>query len=68
MRIKNPNTPRPFKTPWVPFVPIMGALICSALIFALDYKTQLMAFGWLLFGLVVYFSYGKKHSNLRKQS
>ncbi len=68
MRVKNPDTPRPFKTPLVPLVPILGILICSALILALDYKTQLMALGWLVFGLIVYFSYGIKNSTLRKKS
>lgn len=66
MRKKNPDTPRPFKTPLVPLVPILGALICAALIIGLDSKTQLMAFGWLLLGLVVYFTYGIKNSALRK--
>jgi APA family basic amino acid/polyamine antiporter len=66
MRKKNPDTPRPFKTPLVPLVPILGALICGALIIGLDSKTQLMAFGWLLIGLVVYFTYGIKNSALRK--
>ena len=66
MRVKNPDTPRPFKTPLVPLVPILGALICGALIIGLDGKTQLMAFGWLLLGLVVYFAYGIKNSVLRK--
>lgn len=66
MRVKNPTAPRPFKTPLVPLVPILGAGICLALIIGLDYKTQLMAIGWLLFGLVIYFGYSKKNSVLRK--
>jgi basic amino acid/polyamine antiporter, APA family len=66
MRAKNPEAVRPFKTPLVPFVPVMGMLICAALIYGLDYKTQLMAFGWLLIGLVIYFTYSKKNSILRK--
>ena len=65
---KNPDTPRPFKTPLVPLVPILGALICAALIIGLDFKTQLMAFGWLLVGLVVYFTYSKKNNVLRKRT
>ena len=64
MRIKNPDVVRPFKTPLVPLVPIMGMAICSTLIFALDPTTQLVAFGWMLFGLVIYFAYGKSHSYL----
>ena len=66
MRITNPEAKRPFKTPLVPLVPILGILICTSLILALDYKTQLSAVGWLLIGLVVYFLYSKKHSILRK--
>jgi APA family basic amino acid/polyamine antiporter len=67
MRVKNPDTPRPFKTPLVPLVPMLGALICAALIIGLDSQTQLMAAGWLVIGLVVYFSYGIKNSVLRKK-
>lgn len=66
MRVKNPEAVRPFKTPLVPLIPILGILVCSSLIFLLDYKTQLMAFGWLLVGLVIYFLYSKKNSVLRK--
>jgi APA family basic amino acid/polyamine antiporter len=68
MRVKNPGAVRPFRTPLVPLVPILGMLICLALILALDYKTQLSALGWLLFGLVIYFLYSKKHSVLRRES
>ena len=66
MRVKNPEAVRPFKTPLVPLIPILGIIVCSGLIYSLDYRTQLMAFGWLLFGLVIYFGYSKKNSVLRK--
>ncbi len=66
MRRSNPDAPRPFKTPLVPLVPILGILICSLLIFSLDVNTQLAAFGWLVLGLFVYFFYSKKNSVLRK--
>jgi basic amino acid/polyamine antiporter, APA family len=65
LRRKSPDMVRPFKTPWVPFVPIMGMLVCSAMIISLDTITQLSAFVWMLVGLVVYFSYSAKHSHLR---
>jgi APA family basic amino acid/polyamine antiporter len=68
MRVKNPNAKRAFVTPLVPLVPILGMLICSALIFSLDPNTQLVAFGWMLVGLVIYFAYGKSHSYLRKNT
>jgi basic amino acid/polyamine antiporter, APA family len=67
MRVKNPTAVRPFKTPLVPLIPILGIIVCSLLIYSLDYKTQLMAIGWLLFGLVIYFTYSKKNSVLRKK-
>lgn len=66
MRVKNPEIPRAFKTPLVPFVPIMGILICTLLIITLDGFTQLVAMGWMAVGLVIYFSYSKDHSLLRK--
>ena len=68
LRVKNPTAARPFKTPFVPLVPILGMLVCSALIISLDRNTQLAAIGWLLFGLVIYFTYSKKNSVLRKES
>ncbi|NOT74792.1 MAG: amino acid permease [Cyclobacteriaceae bacterium] len=66
MRVKNPEAVRPFKTPLVPLIPILGILVCSALIFSLDYVTQLSALAWLIVGLFVYFLYSKKNSVLRK--
>jgi basic amino acid/polyamine antiporter, APA family len=65
LRRKSPDMVRPFKTPWVPFVPIMGMLVCSLMIISLDTITQLSAFVWMLVGLVVYFTYSSKHSHLR---
>lgn len=67
MRVKNPDQPRPFKTPLVPLVPILGALICGSLIYALERDTLITAFGWMLAGLVIYFAYSKHHSILRKK-
>lgn len=66
MRIKNPDTPRPFKTPLVPLIPILGVLICSALILSLSKETLTGAFIWMAVGLVIYFTYSKKNSVLRK--
>jgi len=46
-------------------VPIMGMLICTAMILALPAQTLLMALGWMVIGLVIYFSYSKANSVLR---
>lgn len=64
MRRENPDMPRPFKTPLVPVVPILGAVICLGMIAAIDLRTLKFAMIWMLIGLVVYFLYSKKRSKL----
>ena len=64
MRKSNPGMVRPFRTPLVPVVPILGALVCSAMIISLDKTTLITAFGWMVLGLIIYFAYGKSHSKL----
>lgn len=65
LRKTRPDLKRPFKTPWVPFVPIAGALVCIAQMAALPIDTWLRLLGWLVLGLVIYFSYGRWHSKQR---
>jgi APA family basic amino acid/polyamine antiporter len=65
MRRSDPGAVRPFRAPLVPLVPILGILICSGMIIALDHVTQITAFGWMLIGFVVYFSYSRNHSKLQ---
>jgi APA family basic amino acid/polyamine antiporter len=55
---------RPFKTPLVPLVPILGALICAGMIVAIDQRTLKFAFAWMAIGLLVYFGYSRKRSKL----
>jgi APA family basic amino acid/polyamine antiporter len=64
MRKTDPDHPRPFRTPFVPLFPILGILICFAMIVSLPLNTQLSALAWMLLGLVIYFSYSKKNSKL----
>jgi basic amino acid/polyamine antiporter, APA family len=64
LRRKEPTMKRPFKTPLVPLVPILGILICSGMIISLDSRTQIAALAWMVIGLVIYFTYSKKHSRL----
>ena len=66
MRKTNPDIPRPFKTPLVPLVPILGVLVCTAMIVALDLFTLKAAGIWMLIGLAIYFAYGRKNSHLHK--
>jgi APA family basic amino acid/polyamine antiporter len=67
LRVKSPNLSRPFKTPLVPLVPILGILVCSALIIYVDGRTQVVAAVWMLLGFIVYFGYSKNNSVLRKK-
>lgn len=64
MRMKAPNMARPFKTPLVPIVPILGAIICTGMIVAIDIRTLKFALIWMIIGLVVYFAYSRKKSKL----
>lgn len=64
MRVKNPEVERPFKTPLVPLVPILGILVCLGMIIALDGTTLKAAVLWMIIGLCVYFLYSRKRSKL----
>jgi basic amino acid/polyamine antiporter, APA family len=66
MRKTHPELQRPFKTPWVPVVPILAILFSGVLIVGLSYMTQLRLVVWLVIGLVIYFSYGRKHSKVQR--
>jgi len=68
LRVKNPGAVRPFKTPLVPLVPILGIIVCSAMIFSLGKETLISAFAWMIVGLFIYFLYSKKNSILRKET
>ena len=65
LRKTNPELPRQFKTPLVPFVPILGILVCAAMIFGLGWLNWLRLAGWLAIGFIIYFAYSKQHSKLR---
>jgi APA family basic amino acid/polyamine antiporter len=65
MRKTDPNRVRPFKTPLVPVVPILGILVCAAMIISLKTDTQVVALIWMVLGLLIYFSYSRRNSKLR---
>ncbi|QJD28793.1 amino acid permease [Methylococcus geothermalis] len=67
LRITRPELDRPFKTPVVPWFPILGALSCGALMAFLPTLTWLRFVIWLVVGIVIYFAYSYRHSKLAEQ-
>jgi APA family basic amino acid/polyamine antiporter len=66
LRLKRPDIPRAFKVPGGPYiVPICGVLTSGALMYTATTHTLIRLFLWMGIGLVIYFSYGRKHSVLR---
>ena len=66
LRWVQPNTPRPYRSPCVPLFPILGIVVCFAMMYSLNPETWLRLVVWLLIGLVVYFTYSRHHSKLNK--
>ncbi len=66
LRVRSPELQREFRTPFVPFFPILGIIVCAAMIFGLGWTNWLRLGVWLVIGLVIYAGYGRKHSKLRK--
>jgi APA family basic amino acid/polyamine antiporter len=64
MRRRHPDIARPFRTPWVPFVPIMGIVVSLLLMAALPLDTWIRLAIWLVIGMVIYFTYGRHHSRV----
>ncbi len=65
LRHLNPEQPRPFRTPWVPLVPILGVLFNGYMMYKLGWVNWARLFIWLAIGLVIYFLYGRKHSRVQ---
>ncbi|HKU44536.1 MAG TPA: amino acid permease, partial [Polyangiales bacterium] len=68
LRRTHPDLPRPFKCPMVPFVPIMGILLCLMLMCSLPAENWWRLIIWLAIGMAIYWLYGRHHSALRKAS
>ncbi|MEN3337676.1 MAG: basic amino acid/polyamine antiporter, family [Acidobacteriota bacterium] len=64
MRRRRPDLERGFTVPAVSFVSAAGILVCGAMIFGLGWTNWIRLGGWLVIGLVLYFSYGRRHSKL----
>lgn len=67
LRYTHPHLPRPFRTPFTPFIPFLGIAACLYLICSLPMITILRFFGWLIIGIFIYFFYSKKKSLLNKK-
>ena len=67
LRRTDPEKERPFRTPWVPFVPVMGILFNGYMMIKLGWLNWARLIVWLAIGLVVYFSYSVKHSKVRQR-
>jgi len=64
LRAKRPDLPRPFRVPWVPFLPILSIAMSVYLAINLPKLTMIRFVIWIITGLVVYFAYGYRHSLL----
>ena len=66
LRRRSPELPRPFRTPWVPAVPLAGIAICGYMMYNLPSDTWWRLVIWMAIGLCIYFFYGRKNSKLHK--
>jgi APA family basic amino acid/polyamine antiporter len=67
LRYTRPELHRPFKTPFMPFVPIMGALVSMVQMLSLPPDTWLRLVFWMIIGLIIYSVYGERHSREKRQ-
>jgi APA family basic amino acid/polyamine antiporter len=66
LRKTNPGQARPFRTPWVPLVPVLGILFNGYMMYKLGWVNWARLIIWLVIGLVVYFGYSRHHSRVQK--
>jgi basic amino acid/polyamine antiporter, APA family len=65
LRKTNPDQPRPFRTPWVPLVPILGVISNGYMMYKLGWINWARLIIWLGLGMIVYFTYGRKNSKVQ---
>jgi len=66
LRRRSPEIPRPFRAPWMPLTPILGIGFALLMMMSLPGVTWLRLVIWLAVGMVIYFSYGVKHSRVQE--
>ena len=64
LRRTRPDLKRSFKTPLYPITPILGMIFCGYLLLSLRLDTWLVFLAWMALGLIIYFTYGIKHSTM----
>jgi APA family basic amino acid/polyamine antiporter len=65
IRKKNPEMKAGFRTPFVPLVPILGIIVCLAMIYGLGWPNWVRLMIWMTIGVIIYFAYSIKHSKVR---
>jgi APA family basic amino acid/polyamine antiporter len=68
LRRTDPHRPRPFRTPWVPIVPLAAIITCGALMFTLPIEAWIRFIGWMAIGIAIYTAYGFWRSRLGPES
>jgi APA family basic amino acid/polyamine antiporter len=68
LRVRRPDLNRPFRTPLVPLVPILGIIVSLGLMASLNRITWVRLVVWLIIGMIIYFTYSVKHSKVRNAS
>ncbi len=66
LRHSNPGQARPFRTPWVPLVPVLGILFNGYMMYKLGWINWARLIIWLIIGLVIYFTYSRHHSRVQR--
>ena len=68
LRVRRPDIERAFKAPILPVTAILGVVVCGAMIYGLGWTNWARLGGWLVIGLVIYFTYSVKHSKVRNST
>jgi APA family basic amino acid/polyamine antiporter len=68
LRITDPETPRPFRAPWLPVVASLGILVNGYMMHSLGRENWVRLFVWLVLGLLIYLGYGRYHSALKRRT
>jgi len=68
LRVRKPDLPRAFRTPWVPVIPVIGILFSIWLLSELALITWMVFLAWVALGMLVYFAYGMRHSKLAQEA